>query len=181
MYENLEEKKLESEKIFDGKIVHLYKDKILLPNGNTSYREHIVHQGAVAVVPITDDGMVYMERQFRYPFHKVIFEIPAGKIDPDEDPVVAAHRELKEETGLVNAELEFIGDLYPTVAYCNEVIKMYIARDFEKSEKELDEDEFLEVEKVHIDRLFEMVMNGEICDSKTQTAILKTYYIFHKK
>ena len=99
---NLEEKTIRSTEIFDGVVVHLFRDEVLLPNGNTSVREHIKHVGAVCILPLTDDGEVVLERQFRYPFHEVITEIPAGKLDsPDEDLREAALRELREETGIV--------------------------------------------------------------------------------
>lgn len=180
MYENLKEVKKDSEEIFDGVILHLFKDTVILPNGQSATREVIRHNGAAAVVPINKNGEVLIEKQFRYPFDCVMTEIPAGKLDKGEEPETGARRELMEETGLTGGKFVSIGTLYPSVAYVDEVIHMYIATGFTQGKNHLDEDEFLETEWVHIDKLYESVMAGEIPDSKTQTAILKTYCLFHE-
>lgn len=180
MYENLTETELKSELMYDGRLLHVYKDTVSLPNGNTSTREYIKHNGASCVVPILSDGTVFVEKQFRYPFHAVMTEIPAGKLDLGESPEAAARRELREETGITGANLRFIGEILPSVAYTTESIFMYIATDLEFGQNSLDEDEFLIVEKIHIDELFNMIMSGQIRDSKTQTAIMKTYYLYHE-
>ena len=123
----LREEKISSENIFDGFILHVRKDTVRLPNGNTSTREHIMHVGAVCVVPVTEDGRVYMERQFRYPLDMVISEIPAGKLDSlSEDRLEAAKRELLEETGLTAERWTDMGDYYPSAAYTNERLTMYL-------------------------------------------------------
>jgi len=172
---NLKETFVSSEKIFDGFILHVNKDNITLPNGNPATREVIRHIGAVAVVPITDDGKVIMERQFRYPLDEVIWEIPAGKLDSkDEDRLEAAKRELREETGYTAREWSEIGIYHPAAAYSDEVINIYLAKGLEKGERELDEDEFLDVYEIPLEELVEYVMNGKITDGKTQVAILKT-------
>ena len=158
----------------------MYKDTVTLPNGETATREVIRHNGAAAIVPIKKNGDVLVERQFRYPFDCVMTEIPAGKLDKGEDPETGAKRELMEETGLINAKLTGIGTLYPSVAYVDEVIHLFVATGFEQGENKLDEDEFLETEWVHIDKLCDMVMDGEIPDSKTQTAILKVWRLYHE-
>ena len=181
MYENLIEEKIGSEEIFNGRLLHVFRDTVSLPNGESSTREFIKHNGAVAVVPFFDDGTVLMERQFRYPHNRVVLEIPAGKIDPGEDILVAANRELREETGLINAELMPIGEIIPTVAYSTEVIYLFIAKNMTDSGKtDMDDNEFLETEKIHIDTLFNMIMNNEITDSKSQVAIMKTYFLYHE-
>lgn len=170
----LAEKKLSREEIFTGQIVHLIKDTVELPNGNTSTREVILHNGAVCVVPITDEGEIIMERQFRYPFNEVIWEIPAGKLDSaEEDPTTAARRELLEETGYTASEMKYIGAYYPSPAILGEKIHMYVATGLTLGERDLDEDEFLDVVKVPFDEVVEMIKRNEIPDGKTQAAVLK--------
>ena len=171
---NLEEKQLEREKIYDGVVLRVVKDKVELPNGSTSYREICLHNGAVCVIPILDDGRVIMERQFRYAHGRVFFEIPAGKLDSkDEPPLSAVKRELREETGAVAEKITFLGCLDTTPALIDEKIWMYMAEGLSFGETEPDEDEFIEVEYVPLTKLVDMVMNGEIRDSKTQVAVLK--------
>lgn len=172
----LAEEKLTSELIYDGKVVHLYRDTVRLPNGHEAVREVVRHIGAVCVIPLFEDGQVLVERQFRYPHARVLLEIPAGKLDfRAEDRMDAARRELYEETGYRARELTDLGPLYTTPAFVDEVIEMYLARGLytEDGGQHLDADEFLTVEKMHIDTLCEMVMRGEIPDAKTQIAVLK--------
>ncbi len=174
MYENLEEKQLSRREIYDGKVLHVVCDDILLPNGERAIREFCLHVGAVCVIPITDDGMVLMERQFRYPHGRVFYEIPAGKLDyAEEDPLCAAKRELREETGAVAGKWTFLGRLDTSPALINEKIYMYMAEELSFTERELDEDEFLEVEKTPLEELVDMVMQGKISDAKTQIAVMK--------
>lgn len=181
-FEKLQEKTLSSEEIFDGKVVHLYRDTVELPNGKESIREVIRHIGAVAIVPITDDGKVVVERQFRYPLNQVITEIPAGKLDSkEEDRLSAAKRELEEETGYLAKEWIELGDFVPTVAYCDERITLYLARGLYKGVRHLDEDEFLEFYLMDLEDLVKEVMEGKILDGKTQMAALKAYYYLNKE
>lgn len=171
---NLEEKQIAREEIFHGIALHVVKDEILLPNGNHGVREISLQAGAAAVIPILPDGRVIMERQFRYAHHRVMLEIPAGKFDyPEEDPLLAAKRELREETGAEARKYTFLGEIATCPALIDEIIYLYMAEDIIFGDRELDEDEFLDLEFIHIDKLYEMVMNGEIADSKTQIAILK--------
>lgn len=171
--ELLTEKKIASTKVFGGKLLHVFSDEIELPNGARSTREYIRHQGAVCVVPITDNNEIIAVRQYRYPIGRVTIEIPAGKLDKGEEPLDAAKRELSEETGVESADIEYIGGLYPSVAYTDEVIHMYIARNLKYGEAHTDEDEFLDVVKIPVSEFVEKIMTGEIMDSKTQTAVLK--------
>ena len=175
-FKNLEEVMVASEEIFDGHVVHLFKDTVELPNGKLATRETVRHIGAVAVVPLTDDGKVIVERQFRYPLGCVITEIPAGKLDSkDEDRLSAAKRELQEETGYTAEEWTDLGDYYPAAAYTDERISLYLAKGLKQGDRNLDEDEFLDVVAVDLEELVEDVLNGTITDGKTQAALLKEY------
>ena len=173
-FKNLNEVQTASEEIFDGVILHVFKDTVALPNGNPATREVIRHVGAVGVIPVTDDGKVIIERQFRYPLNRVITEIPAGKLDSfTEDRLSAAKRELEEETGYTAEEWIPLGDYYPTPAYCDERITLYLARKLRQGQRHLDEDEFLNFEAVPLSDLVEDVMSGRITDGKTQVAVMK--------
>lgn len=175
-FKNLDESTLTSEEIFDGQVVHLFKDTVTLPNGKPATREVIRHVGAVAIVPMTDDGKVIVERQFRYPLNQVITEIPAGKLDSkSEDRLAAAKRELEEETGLLADEWICLEDYVPAAAYCDEVITMYLAKGLHIGTRNLDEDEFLNIMEVDLEELVEDIMQGKIADGKTQVAILKVW------
>ena len=171
---DLKETTLRSELIFDGTILHLYRDDIRLPGGGKAHREIIRHIGAVCVIPLLDDGRVVMERQYRYPVDEVILEIPAGKLDAkDEDPRKAALRELEEETGYRAGTLIDLGKFYPACAYSDEAITMYLAKDLTLGQVHRDEDEFLDVELIPLKDLVRQVLAGEIPDVKTQLAVLK--------
>lgn len=177
----LTETKIDSQTIYEGKIINVYKDTVLLENGKKTTRELVTHQGGVCVVAVTDDNYVYMVEQFRYPFNKVILEVPAGKIDPNEDPLTCGKRELKEEVGVIAKNYENLGDFYPTVGFTNEIIYTYLATDLEVSKQQLDEDEFINIKKLPLKQVYDMVMSGEIKDGKTQTAILKAYNKIYAK
>ena len=176
---DLIEEAVSSEEIYKGKIVHLFCDTVRLPNGKEATREVIRHVGAAAVVPLTDEGDVILVRQYRYPFSQVMLEIPAGKLDIGEDPIDCAKRELIEETGYDAKELVYLGAFYPSVAMLNEVIHLFLAKNMTLCETNLDEDEFLHVEQRPLGEVVEAVMRGEIPDGKTQTAILKTFYLLN--
>ncbi len=179
---NLTEKQLSSNYIFKGKIINLRQDTALLPNGTTANREVIEHNGGVCVAALTDENEVLFVRQFRYPYMEEILEIPAGKRDSaDENPLECGKRELKEETGATAKKFIPLGELYPTPGYCGEIIWMYAALGLEFGKQNPDEDEFLEVEKIPLEKAIEMIISGEIKDAKTQTAILKLKYLIDNK
>lgn len=170
----LREKQLEAEYIYKGKIINVRRDKALLPNGAEALREVVEHPGGVTVAALTDKDEVLFVRQFRYPYEEVILEIPAGKRDSrDEAPLECGKRELREETGATAEKYISLGELYPTPGYCGEVIYMFAATGLSFGDCDPDEDEFLEVERIPLERAVEMVLSGEIKDAKTQTAILK--------
>ena len=177
---SLTEKQIQREDIYNGEVLHLVKDRVLLPNGKTSTREMCLHIGAVAIIPILGDGRVVMERQYRYAQEREYLEIPAGKLNtPDEDLLEAAKRELSEETGAIANEWIYLGEIDTTPALMNEKIHLYLAKDISFSERHLDEDEFLNVEFIPLSDLLSMVERGEIMDAKTQIAVLKAA-LFHK-
>lgn len=171
---HLNEKTIESEQKFDGKIVKLFVDKAEVENGDTVVREVIKHPGGVCVVALDEEDNVLFVRQFRYPHQKVLLEIPAGKLEFGEDHRACGLRELKEETGCTCDKFDYLGCLIPTPAYDTEVIHMYLARGLHYGTQKLDADEFLDVEKIPLEKAAEMIMNNEIDDAKTQIAILKT-------
>ncbi|MBE6789951.1 MAG: NUDIX hydrolase [Ruminococcaceae bacterium] len=175
--DRLFEKQLNSTNVYKGRLLDVYSDEIVLPNGHKSKREYIKHVGAACVVPVDDEGNVIIEKQFRYPFSKVLTEIPAGKLDSKAEPHLdAALRELKEETGYSAEKMIYLGEFYPTCAYSDEIIHMYLATGLKKGEQKLDDDEFVGVEKMPLEELVAEIMKGNIPDGKTQTAILKAYY-----
>ncbi len=171
---DLTERMTASRLVYDGKVVHLYVDTVELPDGSSSVREYVKHIGAVCVVPLTDEGEVLLERQYRYAVGRTLTEIPAGKLDSrEEDRLSAIQRELWEETGFTAEEWVSLGDFHPAPAYSDEYISMYMARKLRAGERHLDADEFLDVFTVPLSELVEDVMAGRISDAKTQTAVLK--------
>ena len=175
---HLREERLRSEKIYRGRIIDVSKDTVLLENGTEAIREVVHHPGGACVVPLTSDGCVLMVRQFRYPHHAETLEVPAGKLEYGEEPLQCAVRELKEEVGGEADVLEPLGSLYPTPAYDEEVIYMYLARQLKETHAQsLDEDEFLDVIRMPLKDAVQMVMDDRIKDAKTQIALLKTAFL----
>ena len=181
LYNEFRETTDSSTDIFKGRVLHVVKDDITLPNGRKSVREVIRHKGAVCVVPVTDDGKVVIVKQYRYPFDRVLVEIPAGKLDSaDEIPLDAAKRELKEETGAVADSIVYLGEYYGSPAILDEKIYMYLARGLHFGEQKLDEDEFVETESISMEKLCSMILRGEVPDGKTQAAVLRAAVMLGK-
>ena len=169
---DLTERGLSSERVFDGVLLKVYRDRVRLPDGSESGREYIRHPGAVAIVPLFDDGRVLLERQFRYPHGREFIEVPAGKLEPGEPHLETAKRELLEETGYSAAEWTRIGVIHTAIAYTDEAIDLFVARKLTLSERNLDAGEFLEVFAVPFAEAIAMIRDGRITDAKTVAALL---------
>lgn len=174
------EKTIASEEVFAGRIIKVRVDTVELPNGNTSTREIVSHPGGVGIIAMDEEQNVYMVRQFRKPHERTLLEIPAGKLDEGEDPRECGIRELEEETGMCAHSFELLSAFYPSVGFSAETIYLYLATDLYPGRVHLDEDEFLETEKIPLDTLVQMVMDGQIKDAKTMIAILKAKLYLQK-
>jgi len=163
----------ECDYVFKGRVLRLRNDLIRLPNGKPAQREFAEHRGGVAVLAITEDGYVPLVRQFRYPLGAHLWEIPAGKLEVNEEPATAIRRELREEAGLLAESIEPLGNFYPTVGYSNELLRLYVAKGLTYVGADPDDDEFLEIKYVPLSELYRDCMNGTITDSKTLIAVLK--------
>lgn len=170
---SLIEKQISSEKVFSGTLLHVYKDQAELPDGSSSVREWIDHPGASAVLPVFESGEVQLVRQFRYPLQEVFTEVPAGKIDPGEDPLITAKRELEEEAGVRAKNWTSLGKFHPCIGYTNEIIHLYLAWGLETFDNHVDEDEFLHPVRMPFQEALSGVINGKITDGKTITAIMR--------
>ena len=171
---SMKEKTLKSKNVFSGKLLHLYVDEVELEDGHKAIREVIRHCEASAILAIDEEGRVLMEKQFRYPYGDDIYEIPAGKADPKEDPMETAKRELAEETGYQASQWVHLGDMYPSCAYTDEVIHIYLAQGLTPGERRLDEGESLDYRFIKMADLKTMVKDGLIKDGKTLAAL--TFY-----
>lgn len=169
----LAEKELGSQKIYDGRIINLRVDEVELPSGAHSEREYVEHPGGAAVLPIDEDGFVYLVEQFRYPYREVTLEIPAGKIEKGEQPVFAATRELEEETGLKAKQIDSFGLIYPTPGYTDEKLYIFVAKGLEYVGEHPDENEFLHVVRMPIQAAYAKIVCNELRDGKTCYAIMK--------
>ncbi|WP_127161413.1 NUDIX hydrolase [Veillonella sp. VA137] len=167
----MQERKLSSEMKFDGKLIKVTYD-IADVNGKEAWREVVHHPGASAVIAIDEDNRIIMEKQFRYALNDYLLEIPAGKLDAGEDPLVCAKRELEEETGIIASEWISLGTIATSPGFCNEVIHLYVAKGLSKGEIHWDEDEYVEVERYTFDELLQRISEEKIKDSKTLSALL---------
>lgn len=172
MAQDLTEAPLDSEQVFDGRLLKVYRDRVRLPDGATAVREYIRHPGAVAIVALFDDGRVLLERQFRYPLRRTFIEIPAGKLEPGEDHLVTGQRELLEETGYVARQWRKLGQIHNAIGYSDELIEIWLARGLEKREPRLADGEFLEVFALPLAEAQAMARDGRITDVKTVTGLL---------
>lgn len=169
--DKLFEQTLEDQKIFEGKMIDVHLQKVKLPNGKESYREIVYHPGAVAILPLTPDGKMIVVRQFRKALNRSIVEIPAGKLERNEDPYICALRELKEETGCTPDELTFIVSFYTSPGFANEIIYLYLAKNCVIGENQLDEDEFVELGFVTLEEAKKLIAEQQIIDAKTILAV----------
>lgn len=166
------EKMIYSKKIYEGRIVNLRVDEVVLPDGKNTSREVVEYAGAVAVVPVNEKGELLLVRQYRYAVGETLLEIPAGKIERGEDYASSAARELVEETGYEAGNLKHLISFYSTPGFTNEQIHLFLATELALKKQDLDEDEFIEVETVNMKKAAEMIMSGEICDAKSVVGIL---------
>ncbi len=170
---NFSEKTIKSSTVYDGKVFKVKSDVAQLPDGCETKRDLVVHNGGVGVIAVDGDRNITLVRQYRYGAGCETFEIPAGKLEAGENPLECGKRELLEETGYVAQNMESLGIIYPTPAYCSEKIYIYLATELTMKKQKLDPGEFLEVVKISLDKAYEMVMNNEISDAKTVVSILK--------
>lgn len=168
------EKRIDRKTVFEGRIINVYNDTVVLPDGKTTHRELVEHHGGVCIAALTENGGLLFVRQFRYPYNRVLLELPAGKLEKGENPLSAGIRELEEECGVTAKSVVPMGEVYPTVAYCTEIIHLFLARGLKKTKQHLDEGEFLSVEEMPLKEAVRLVMDGKIADSKTVALVLKT-------
>lgn len=169
--DSLTETRISSEPVFDGKLLHARRDLVRLPNGEEATREYIVHPGAVLVIPVLPDGQLVFERQFRYPLNRAFIELPAGKIDPNEDPLITGQRELLEETGYTAQDWTFVATLHPCIGYSSEAIHIYLAKGLSLGDHKRDDEEFLEIFTMTLPDAMDAMRRGEITDGKTMIAL----------
>lgn len=173
----LKETAVSSRYEFSGRVINLRYDEVLLPNGAHSTREIVEHNGGVCVLALDEDKNITLVRQYRHPYHTTVLEVPAGKLEKGEEPLVAGKRELREEVGLIAEHYTELGLLYPSPGYTEEIIHMYMATGLTVTNTQPDEDEFLEIVKLPLTEAVAMVLDGTIKDAKTQAAVLKGYLI----
>jgi ADP-ribose pyrophosphatase len=167
------EKTVSSERIFEGRVFSVRRDVASLPDGKPALREVVEHPGGVGIVPLNAEREVLMVRQFRYPLGRELLEIPAGKLEPGEDPFECAVRELSEETGCTAGKWIYLGENYPSPGFCRETLHIYLALKLTRGQAHLDEGEFLTVEKHGLDELIGDIMKNELRDGKTIIGLLK--------
>lgn len=169
--DKLTETCVSSETVFQGRLMHAKRDVVRLHNGHETTREYLIHPGAVLIVPVLEDGRLVFERQFRYPLRRAFIELPAGKIDPNEDPLRTGQRELEEETGYTASDWCYLTTLHPCIGYSDERILIYLATGLQLGEHKRDEDESLEVFTMTLPEALDAMHRGEITDGKTMIAL----------
>ena len=172
-HDPLHEEQQSSEQVFGGKLLQVYRDAVRLPDGRPGLREYIKHPGAVVVIPVCEDGTLIFERQFRYPLRRAFLELPAGKIDPGEDILACARRELQEETGYVGSHWRHLGVMHPCIGYSDERIEIFLATGLyaDAGGQQLDHGELLDLLDLRLDDAVDAVRRGEITDAKTISAL----------
>ena len=176
--EHLAEKKISGEGVYDGIFLKMKRDTVSLPDGQYAVREYLEHPGAVAILAVLDDGRVLLERQYRYPIAQAVIEIPAGKLNTGEDPLLCAQRELQEETGYTAKHWSKIRRIHPVISYSTEFIDIYLAEGLSPGPARLDEEEFLDVFAAPLEELLHWVETGKITDVKT---IISTYWLERRR
>ncbi len=176
--EHLAEKKISGEGVYDGIFLKMKRDTVSLPDGQHAVREYLEHPGAVAILAVLDDGRILLERQYRYPIAQAVIEIPAGKLNTGEDPLLCAQRELQEETGYTAKHWSKIRRIHPVISYSTEFIDIYLAEGLSPGPARLDEEEFLDVFAAPLEELLHWVEMGKITDVKT---IISTYWLERRR
>ncbi len=176
--EHLAEKKISGEGVYDGIFLKMKRDTVSLPDGQHAVREYLEHPGAVAILAVLDDGRILLERQYRYPIAQAVIEIPAGKLNAGEDPLLCAQRELQEETGYTAKHWSKIRRIHPVISYSTEFIDIYLAEGLSPGPARLDEEEFLDVFAAPLEELLHWVETGKITDVKT---IISTYWLERRR
>ena len=176
---SLKEIRLSTEQIYKGKLLDVWKDKVELPDGKSSYREFIKHPGAVVIIPVLPDGKIGLIRQYRYPMGMEQIELPAGKLDESEPPLVTAGRELEEEIGYKAGSLTEVTEIHPCIGYSDERMWIYLAEQLKVTKTNTDQDEFIELMPTELEEAVEMVWSGKITDVKTIIGILWTHRLLH--
>ena len=176
--EHLAEKKISGESVYDGIFLKMKRDTVSLPDGQYAVREYLEHPGAVAILAVLDDGRILLERQYRYPIAQAVIEIPAGKLNTGEDPLLCAQRELQEETGYTAKHWSKIRRIHPVISYSTEFIDIYLAEGLSPGPARLDEEEFLDVFAAPLEELLHWVEMGKITDVKT---IISTYWLERRR
>jgi ADP-ribose pyrophosphatase len=174
MDKHLEESCIDSEQVYDGRLLKVWRDRVRLPDNSEAAREYIKHPGAVAILGILPDGRILLERQYRYPMQRVMLEFPAGKLEYGEDPLECAKRELLEETGYTANQWQHITTIHNAIAYSDERIELYLARGLTEGQAQLDHGEFLETITASLDELLDWVRTGKITDVKT---VIGTFWL----
>ena len=177
---DLTETRLHGETVFQGRLLHVKRDRVRLPDGSESTREYILHPGAVVIIPVFDNGDVLLERQHRYPLHRDFIEFPAGKIDLGEDDINCAKRELEEETGYTASDWRPVTTIYPCIGYSDERLEFFLARGLVPGTHGRDPDEFLEILRVPFGEAMDWLKSGKICETKTVAGMFWLEKIFNQ-